>query len=280
MASRADTRRKAEALCALHGTGDLVVIPNAFDAASARVLEVAGFPTVATSSAAMAWTAGVADGEELAFETALELHARVARAVAVPASADFEGGYVSGSGSIETTIEALIDAGVVGVGLEDTNFDADGEPLRDPEDHAELIARARATADRLEVPLFINGRTDVFFREVGAPEERAENAIRRLGAYAAAGANGAFAPGISDPGDIARVVERLAVPLNVMYAPSIPSVSELRRLGVGRLTFDAWLYLAALAAVDGVAGEILEDRLDGLRERAALSRDARRAIVH
>jgi 2-methylisocitrate lyase-like PEP mutase family enzyme len=280
MASRADTRRKAEALCALHGTGDLVVIPNAFDAASARVLEVAGFPTVATSSAAMAWTAGVADGEELAFETALELHARVARAVAVPASADFEGGYVSGSGSIETTIEALIDAGVVGVGLEDTNFDADGEPLRDPEDHAELIARARATADRLEVPLFINGRTDVFFREVGAPEERAENAIRRLGAYAAAGANGAFAPGISDPGDIARVVERLAVPLNVMYAPSIPSVSELRRLGVGRLTFGAWLYLAALAAVEGVAGEILEDRLDGLRERAALSRDARRAIVH
>jgi len=256
-----------------------VVVPNAFDAASARILEVAGFPTVATSSAAMAWTAGHPDGEQVPFETALELHARVARAVAVPVSVDFEGGYVADSGGIEATIEALADAGVAGVGLEDTSF-SDAGGLNAPEAHAELIAQARATTERLGVPLFINGRTDVFFREVGPPEGRAEQAAHRLAAYAAAGADCAFAPGIADPSDIALLVERLPVPLNVMYTPSMPGVSELRRLGVGRLTFGAWLYMAALGTVEEVAKELRSDDLKELQRRTRLSREARQAITN
>jgi 2-methylisocitrate lyase-like PEP mutase family enzyme len=273
-----ETRAKAATLRALHTAGDLLIVPNAFDAASARVLEVTGFPTVATSSAAMAWSAGSGDGEQVRFEEALELHARVARAVGVPVSADFEGGYVADSGGIETTIDALVNAGIAGVGLEDTRF-AEGGDLNPPDAHAELIAAAREAAERLDVPLFINGRTDVFFRQVGAPEERAEEAARRLTAYATAGADCVFAPGIESPADISLVVERLDVPLNVMYTQSLPGLSELRELGVGRLTFGAWPYVTALAAVEHVASELREGKLDALREQAQLSRAARRAII-
>lgn len=276
--NREDTKSKAKALCELHEAGELVVVPNAFDAASARVLEVAGFATVATSSGAMAWSAGFPDGQVLSFEQALELHTRVARAVAVPVSLDFEGGYV-GSGGIAATIEALIDAGVAGVGLEDTNFDSADEALHEADAHAELIAAAREAADRLGTPLFINGRTDLFFRDVGAPEERAEEAVRRLSLYASAGANCAFAPGIADPADIEFVAERLGVPLNVVHRPTMPGISELRRLGVGRLTFGVAFYLAALSAVETAARQLKEDRVDALGEAITLSRESRRTFI-
>lgn len=277
--NRTETKSKAKALCELHQTGETVVVPNAFDAASARVLEVTGFPTVATSSAAMAWTAGLPDGEVLSFEQALELHTRVARAVEVPVSLDFEGGYV-GSGGIAATIEALIHAGVAGVGLEDTNFgNADEAPLHVADAHAELIAAAREAADRLDTPLFINGRTDLFFRNVGAPEERAEEAARRLSLYAAAGADCAFAPGIADPADIEFVVGRLNVPLNVMHLPTMPGIGALRDLGVGRITFGVSFYLTALSAVETAARKLKEGRVDPLGAAITLSPRSRRAFM-
>jgi 2-methylisocitrate lyase-like PEP mutase family enzyme len=277
--NRSETAGRAKALRKLHEPGELVVVPNAFDAASAKVLEVAGFATVATSSGAMAWTAGYADGEALSFDQALELHARVARAVDVPVSFDFEGGYVGTSGGIEATIEALIGAGVAGVGLEDTNFDDSDVVLHEAEVHAELIAAAREAADRLGTPLFINGRTDLYFRGVGEPEERADEAARRLNLYAAAGADCLFAPGIADPAEIELLAGRLDGPLNVVYRPGMPSIDELGRLGVGRLTFGVSFYLAALSAVETAAQRLRANQVDGLAGATKLSRESRQAFM-
>ena len=209
----ADGDASAKVLRDLHAGPGPLVVPNAFDAASARVLERAGFATVATSSAAMAWTAGARDGETLTFDAALELHGRVARAVEVPVSVDFEGGYLEGSRDVERTVHGLLEAGIAGLNLEDTDFPSQAA-LHDVRRHADLIAATRAAADREGVDLFVIGRTDVFFREVGPAGRRVDEAAQRLRAYAEAGADCAFAPGVADEADIAQLVESLPVPLN------------------------------------------------------------------
>jgi 2-methylisocitrate lyase-like PEP mutase family enzyme len=269
---------QAERLRQLHAESTPLVVPNAFDAGSACVLEALGFPTIATSSAAIAWTAGAADGEALSFVAALELHGRVASAVSLPVSIDFEGGYLDGSGKIEHTVDAVIDAGVAGINLEDTDFSSDGT-LHEAEDHARTIAAARAAAQRRKVPLFIVGRTDLFFRQIGAAENRAAEAVRRLSLYSEAGADCVFAPGIEDENDIEQVVSVLDVPLNVMHTPGTPDISRLAELGVGRLTFGADFYLSALSTVETAARALREQDLGELEGSATLSQTSLQAVL-
>jgi len=251
--NKSNVTSPSEALRELHGGDGLLVVPNAFDAGSARVLQRVGFATIATSSAAMAWTAGARDGQHLSFAAALDRHARVAQAVSIPVSIDFEGGYLKDSVEIEDTVAAVVHSGCAGLNLEDTNFGEEGPPLNDPGAHAELIARARRAADRLDIPLFIIGRTDLFFRGVGPEEDRVNEAVRRLSLYADAGADCVFAPGLADEDDIAKVISAVEVPLNVMRTASTPDLPRLAELGVGRVTFGADFYIAALSAVEASA---------------------------
>jgi 2-methylisocitrate lyase-like PEP mutase family enzyme len=274
-----DAKAAAEQLRRLHQEDELLLVPNAFDAASARVLERVGFPTIATSSAAMAWAAGLPDGERLSFEAALEQHARAARAVKIPVSADFESGYVSGSGGIDETIRALVGAGFGGVNLEDTAFNGSSGPLRDADEHAELIARARSAAESLDVPLFLNGRTDVFLRSRTSGSERLEEAIDRLRRYVAAGADCVFAPGICGEQEIAALVKALDTPVNVMHMPTTPPPSRLRELGVRRLTFGVGFYLASLATVESVGRALRGDDLQPLERAQTLSAESLDAIA-
>ena len=273
------SRDKAELLQSLHRRDDLLVVPNAWDVGSARVLETAGFPTVASSSAAFAWSLGLPDGEQAPWDEVIGGLARMAAGVDVPVSADLEGGYVDSTGGIDRTVEALVDAGIAGVGLEDSDFGQDDEGVVGAEEHAELIAAARAAADALDYPLFINGRTELYIRRVGADDARLEEAARRLQLYVEAGADGAFCPGITDAEEIGELAERVAAPLNVLWMPSMPYLDELERLGVRRVTVGSQTYLAALSAVERIAEGLKERDLTPLEELGTPSRDAVRRVA-
>jgi 2-methylisocitrate lyase-like PEP mutase family enzyme len=270
---------KAELLQSLHRRDDLLVVPNAWDVASARVIEAAGLPTTASSSAAFAWSIGYPDGERAPWEDVITGLARMAAAVDIPISADLEGGYVGSTGGMDRTVQALAEAGVAGVGLEDSAFGEGAEGVVDAEAHAELIATARATADSLDYPLFINGRTELYIRPVGEDDARLEEAARRLALYADAGADGAFCPGITDPDEIAQLAERLSLPLNVLWMPGMPGLDELERLGTRRVTIGSQTYLGALAAVQRIAEGLRDRDLQPLEELGRPSRDAMRRIV-
>jgi 2-methylisocitrate lyase-like PEP mutase family enzyme len=270
---------RAARLQDLHRREDLLVVPNAWDAASAVVVEQAGFPTVASSSAAGAWTLGYADGQQAPWDEVIAGLARMAGAVEVPVSADLEGGYVDTTGGIDRTVAALVDAGVAGFGLEDSTFGEGPEDVVEAEAHAELVAGARAAADELGVPLFLNGRTELYIRNVGPADGRLEEAARRLDLYVQAGADGAFCPGIADPAEIEELARRVDAPLNVLWSPGMPALDELERLGVRRVTIGSQTYLAALAAVERIAEGLASRDLTPLTALGRPSKEAMRRIA-
>lgn len=270
---------KAEKLQSLHRRDDLLVVPNAWDAGSARVIESAGFPTVASSSAAFAYSIGSLDGQRAPWDEVIAGLAHMARGVDIPVSADLEGGYVDSTKSIESTVRALAEAGLAGVGLEDSTFGDDLSGVVEAEAHAELIAAARAAADSLGYPLFINGRTELYIRGVGEGPARLEEAARRLALYAQAGADGLFCPGIKEAAEIGELAGRLHRPLNVLWLPGMPSFDELDRLGVRRVTIGSQMYFAALAAVERVAEGLSRRDTGPLEELGRPSKDAMRRIA-
>jgi 2-methylisocitrate lyase-like PEP mutase family enzyme len=256
-----------------------LILPNAWDALTARLVEQAGAQAVATTSAGVAWSLGYADGQRAPWAEVIAGLGHMARAVTVPVSADLEGGYVDATGGIDRTVAALVQAGVAGFGLEDTDFRPGAQGVVEAEAHAELVAAARAAADAAGVPLFINGRTELYVRNVGADDARVEEAARRLALYLEAGADGAFCPGIRDPADIEALARRLAGPLNVLWVPGMPSLDELERLGVRRVTFGSRPYLAALAAVERVADGLTRRDLTPLTELGVPAPETMRRIA-
>nr|WP_223245386.1 isocitrate lyase/phosphoenolpyruvate mutase family protein [Streptomyces sp. CBMA156] len=232
----------------LHRPGEPLVLANAWDVPSARLVAAAGARAVATASASVSWSLGRADGGGADPEQVLARTAQVVRAVGLPVTADLEGGYADTAAGVGETIAALLATGAVGVNLED-----EGRPL---EEAAERIAAARAAADVAGVPLFVNARTDVFLHGIGAPEDRPEEAVRRLRAYVEAGADGVFVPGVSDPETIAALVAAVPAPLNVLAGPGSPSVAELAKLGVARISLGPGLAEVAYAAVRRAAEEV------------------------
>lgn len=239
---------------ALHAPGPLVLI-NVWDAGSARVAEEAGAAAVATTSAGVAWSHGVRDGESLSFEVLLETVRRIVRVVRVPVTVDIERGYGDGSpDAVARAVEAVVDAGAVGINLEDGTGRADA-PLFSPEAQAARIAAARAAARGVD--LFVNVRTDVFLAGVGEPEGRADEVVRRAQAYLAAGASGVFVPGVTDAETIRRLARAIAGPLNVLARPGALSVPALAALGVARVSLGPTVALAALALVRRTTEEAL-----------------------
>ena len=212
----------------LHEQKDILILPNAWDAGSARVIEDAGAKAIATSSAGAAWALGFTDGDVLPPRLLADLTAHIADAISIPLSVDFEGGYTKNPQEVGENLKPIIDAGAVGINIED------GEGT--PELLAEKIEKARKTAEKLGVNVFINARTDVYLAEIGAPESRAAETIERAARYREAGANGIFVPGLSEASDIKVIVPEIRMPLNVMAVPDLPDAKELKKLGVRRLS--------------------------------------------
>src|SRR5579863_592899 len=248
-------KEKAERLLELHQGPEVLVLANVWDVASARIVEQAGFPAIATSSAAVANSLGYPDGERIPRAEMLAVVKRIAAKVAVPVSADLEAGFGDRPEDAELTARGLIAAGAVGLNLEDG---IDESALVDVSAHVEKIRRIREVGESLGVPVVINARTDVYLAQVGEPATRFEHAVRRLNAYREAGADSLFAPGVYDAETIGKLVQAVNGPLNILAGPTIPSVLELQRLAVRRLSFGSWPARAALGLFSRFAREVRE----------------------
>ncbi|GAA4923474.1 isocitrate lyase/phosphoenolpyruvate mutase family protein [Nonomuraea thailandensis] len=221
---------------ALHVAGDPLVLPNAWDATSARIVEAAGFPAVATSSAATSSILGFEDGETAPVEEVLRAAQRMVRAVRLPVTVDFERGY--GLAPYEL-VERLAETGAVGLNLEDSD-PASGR-LLDVGEQADFLAAVRQEAQYLGVDLVINARTDAFLRQAGTPEEQVATTLERGARYLAAGADCVYPIGAADATVIKTLTEGISGPVNVGYGLGARSVAEFASLGVARITFGPML---------------------------------------
>ena len=247
-------RDRALAFRALHVPGDPLVLPNAWDAMSARVVAEAGAAAVATTSAGLAWALGAADGDRLDRDTALAAVGRMAASVGVPVSADIESGYAKDPAGVADTVRAVIEAGAVGVNIEDALYEPAAGALRSVAEQAERIAAAREAADAEGVPLYVNARIDTFLRGGG----EVDRTLERAAAFLAAGADGVFVPGAVDPDTIGLLAAGIDAPLNVLAGPGALPVTELASLGVARVSVGSEVAQAAYAVARGAARELLE----------------------
>jgi 2-methylisocitrate lyase-like PEP mutase family enzyme len=239
-------------------SGGLLVLPNAWDAASARVVADAGFPAVATTSAAVAATLGYPDGEGTPKAEMFAATARIARAVPLPVSMDAEGGYGLSPSELA---ERLLDSGVVGCNLEDTDHLAGG--LVDGDRHAAWLAGVREAFDATGVPLVLNARVDVFLPTSGIPEsDRLAEGIRRGRLYRAAGADCVYPIGLRDADDLAALVAAVDGPVNGNTSPEL-DLARLRELGVARVSYGPRFHREGLAQFDRAVREVATYALGG-----------------
>jgi 2-methylisocitrate lyase-like PEP mutase family enzyme len=252
-------RGKAEAFRRMHDRSRILVLPNAWDAASARIFEDTGFSAVATTSAGVAYTAGYPDGEAMPRDDMVTIVRWIARSVQVPVTADIESGFGSSPREVGETVRMVIEAGAVGINLEDTIHDAVHGAERQLYDlplAIERIRAARAAAEAAGVPIVINGRTDVYLLGIGDNASRFEHAVRRLNAYREAGADCLYPIGYLDSQTIAALVKAIDGPINVIGVPGTPSVPELQRLGVARVSTASSPARIAMTATRKLAVEL------------------------
>ena len=237
---------------ALHGPGRLLVLPNAWDAGSARLIEARGATAIATTSAGLAWSRGYADGDRLPAGVLSAALAEIARVITVPLSADIEGGYSSDPQLVGEAVRAVVDAGAVGINLEDG-----GSP---PDLLCRKIEAARNVAAKTGADLFVNARCDVYLRGLTGPADALAETLARAERYRAAGADGVFVPRVREPAAIRTIVAALGdVPLNVLATPGLPTLAELRVLGVRRLSAGSGIAALAYGTAQRAAVRFLED---------------------
>lgn len=277
-------KNKAETFRKMHQGPDVLVLPNAWDGASARILEDAGACAIATTSSGVAASLGYPDGQRITREDMTAAVARIVRAVSIPVTADMESGYGPTEDAAASTVQAVIDAGAVGLNLEDASHDP-VNPVLDAGLNAGRVRAARQIADSLGVPIVINARTDVYLKNVSDPSARLSEAIRRGNLYLEAGADCVFVPGVIDASTISSLCREISGPVNVLAVKGTPSVQELGRLGVRRVTVGSGLMRAAMTLVRKAATELLEsgtyssfseDTISGADMQKLLS--ARRAV--
>lgn len=250
-----EQKRKAEALKALHLGKRPLVLPNVWDVASARIVEEAGFPALATTSAGVAFAHGFPDGQKIPSDRMMAAIADIAAAVHAPVTADVEAGYGPKPEDAARTARDVIAAGAVGMNFEDATGDA-VHPLMDLGLQLERIRAIRETSTQAGVQLVLNARTDVYLLQIGDPARRYDEAVRRLQAYRDAGADCVFLPGVRDAETIRRVVADLGCPVNVLAVPGSPSVPELAALGVGRISLGSGPMRATLGLLRRLAAEL------------------------
>ncbi len=239
----------------LHGGPHILVLPNAWDAASAKIFEQSGFAAVGTTSAGIAAVFGYADGEQISRREVLMLIGRIAQTVELPVSADIEAGYGGTLAALGRTIEMVITAGAVGINLEDSTQRLD-KPLADLAFQVDKLKTVREVAAELGVPLFINARTDVYLRAVGKESSRFGETVHRANAYREAGSDCSFIIGVQDRETIAALVREIDGPVNVLATAHSPSISELEQLGVKRVSFGSGPMRATLSRIREIAQEL------------------------
>jgi len=262
----------------LHHGPKILVLPNAWDVASARLFEDAGFPAIATTSAGVANSLGYADGQKIPREEMLAAVRRIAEAVEVPVTADMEAGFGSTPEEVAGTAQAVIAAGAVGMNLEDG---AEGKPdsLANMNFQKEIIQAVLEVVEGAGVPFVLNARTDIFLYGIGPAETRMARTIERLNAYRAAGAQSLFAPVVKDEETIAQLAREVAGPLNILATVGSPPVAELQRLGVARVSVGSGPMRAALGFLGRMARQLREEGVFTMMTEGALPyADANRLV--
>jgi 2-methylisocitrate lyase-like PEP mutase family enzyme len=245
---------KAARLRELHKAPPILVLPNVWDAVTARIVQAEGYPAIATTSAGVAASLGYADGGVVPPREMIEAIARITRAVPVPVTADVEHGYATTPDALADVVLRVIAAGAVGVNLEDCVpgcEDLEPLPLQ-----CEKITTVVKAAAKSGVRVVINARTDVYLRAIGAPDTRLDTAIERGNAFLGAGADCVFVPGVTDRATIAGLVRGINGPVNILAVKGSPSVKELESLGVARVSVGSGPHRAAAALMQSVAREL------------------------
>ena len=260
----------ARQFLALHDGRKMLVLPNAWDVASARIFEEAGFPAIATSSAGIANALGYPDGQKISRGEMLEVVQRIAGAVRIPVTADMEAGYGDRPEDAAQTAEGVLAAGAVGMNLEDAIHDRP-DALVDLNLQTEKIRAVTETCARAGISFVLNARTDIFLAGIGPAETRLARGIKRLNAYRDAGAQCLFAPGVKDKETIARLVSGVRGPLNILAVAGTPRVAELEKLGVARVTVGSGPMRATMALTARIARQIRDEGLFSLMTDGAMS---------
>lgn len=248
-------RAKAETFATLHEGPEILVLPNCWDAGSAKILADAGFPAIATTSAGVAFAHGYADGHVISRDEMCAEVARCAAIVDVPLTADMEGGYGVPPEEVAKTIRRAIAAGAVGANIEDL-IATETEPMLDMGLAVERIRAGREAADSAGIPFVLNARTDVYLHNKGSASAMFDEAVSRANAYYAAGARCTYVPGVADPALIQRLADAIDGPLNILAGPTSPSTAELQAMGVARVSIGGSLARACLKLVENAAAEL------------------------
>ena len=246
---RSTVASRRRAFRSLHGGPAILVLPNAWDVISARVYEEAGFPAVATSSAGLANSLGYTDGNVLDVDLHLATLERLVRALDVPLSADVESGYAADTAALVAFVQRLDATGVAGYNLEDVRDEGE---LFDIDEARERVSAAREAAPEL----FLNARTDVYLARIGPENTRFERTVERLHAFAEAGADGVFVPGVADAETIGKLAAAAPLPLNVLAGPQVPDAAALQRLGVHRVSVGSSAMRRTLGVLREIAHEL------------------------
>lgn len=218
--------------------GDVLILANVWDAGSARLFAHAGSKAIATTSAGLAWSNGYADGDKLPPDVLVGAVAAIARVIKVPLTVDIEGGYSQEPTRVANLVERLIDAGAIGINIEDG-----GQSV---ETLCAKITAIREHVLKKGADLFINARTDVYLRGLAAPGDRVDETIQRASQYQHAGADGIFIPALVDSLEIKQLCEKITLPVNVMALPGLPDSAALHQLGVKRLSAGSAIAQAVL----------------------------------
>jgi 2-methylisocitrate lyase-like PEP mutase family enzyme len=250
----AEQRERASTLFELHQAGTLL-LPNAWDAGSAVIVAAAGARAIATTSEGVAWSRGLPDGQVITRGEMVEAVRRIVDVVAIPVTADIEGGYGDDPDAVAATVEAVIAAGAVGVNIEDSK--AVGGPLYSTDVQVARLRAARAAAERLGLRSFvINARTDTYLFAIGDTGDRLADTLDRAMAYAAAGADVLFVPGVADLELICRLVRASPIPINALAGPGWPAVTALIDAGVRRISWGSSIAAAAYSLLQHAAEQI------------------------
>jgi 2-methylisocitrate lyase-like PEP mutase family enzyme len=254
--------QQATRLLELHHANTPLILINAWDAASAAMVAHCGLPAVASSSAALANAMGFPDGQHLPWPQMLDAVQRIVRAVSVPVTADIESGFAANPQELETTISQIIATGAVGVNLEDAQPGQDARgPLFPLTEQIARIQAARRAADAQKIHLVINARTDAYWQAGISPEEALRNTLERGKAYMSAGADCIFVPGLRNPDHIRAVIDHWRspvnphAPVNILAGPDVPSIPELTKLGVKRVSYGSGPHRAAMGLLRRMATE-------------------------
>lgn len=254
--------QKAEQFRKLHHGPRLLLLPNAWDVVSARILEECGHPAVATTSAGVAFSLGYPDGQRISRDEMLEVAGRIARAVDLPVTADLEAGYGTTVEDMVETVKAAIAARVIGMNLEDVTGDEESSLVELPL-QLEKIRAICETARSFGVPFVLNARTDIYLMPIGPEATRFERTVERLRAYRDAGASCLFAPGVYDRETILKLVEAVEAPVNILAHPACPPIAELEKMGVARVSAGSGVMRATLGLVRRIGKEMVESRSCG-----------------